>query len=136
MALATEPVSPRIVLNESYGSDGALVRVELRRDGSAEGLVLAYEGKTCELDVAVVFAVFAKLGKEMDPDVAPNGSVLELGEGSRLCALRHLARFDVIARDYVVLDRVGRPPVVELATSVSAALVHLAEAALRRDTHT
>ena len=38
------------------------------------------------------------------------------------------ALYDVIARDFVVLEREGRAPVAELATTVAAALVHLARA--------
>jgi len=40
--------------------------------------------------------------------------------------LRHRARYDVIARDFLVLTRPDAPPLAELSTSIAAALVHLA----------
>lgn len=56
---------------------------------------------------------------------------LDLGGGATLVMLRYLARFDVIARDWVVLVREEKEPVCELATSITAALLYLVAASSR-----
>ena len=61
--------------------------------------------------------------------IALDGPSVELGDAGVLYCIRHRGRYDVIARDFVVWAAPGREPVAELATSVSAALVHLAKAA-------
>ena len=128
MRQETEPSLPTpLLLHESHGSDGSPLRVELRR-GQA-GLELWYEGKVCELDAEVIFAVFDRLARELDDAVTLEPHAFDLGGGASLRALRHLARYDVIARDYVVLERPNQVPLVELSTSITAALVHLAESA-------
>jgi hypothetical protein len=45
--------------------------------------------------------------------------------------LRHLGRYDVIARDFFVLLRPGAEPLAELAATIAAALTHLARASRR-----
>lgn len=124
-----ETESPTLLLHESHGADGAPALVVLRR--GADSLELLYEGKVCELEPEVVFAVFDRLARELDDAVALEPHAFELGQGATLRALRHLARYDVIARDYLVLERPNQVPLVELATSITAALVHLAESATR-----
>jgi hypothetical protein len=114
-----------LLLHESHGADGAPLRIELR--GGPEGLELSYEGKLCALEPEVVFAVFDRLARELDDAVALEPNAFDLGQGATLRSLRHLARYDVIARDYLVLERPNHVPLVELATSITAALVHLAE---------
>lgn len=39
--------------------------------------------------------------------------------------LRHLARYDVIARDFLVYRTPNEEPITELASAVTAALMHL-----------
>jgi hypothetical protein len=51
---------------------------------------------------------------------------LELDGGRRISLLRYRARYDVIAKDFLVFEAPNRAPVAELATSVAAALAHLA----------
>jgi hypothetical protein len=55
--------------------------------------------------------------------------VLDLGDGRGLRHVRHLARYDVIARDYLVYEGRGREPLCALATTVAGALAHLGRAA-------
>jgi len=123
------PAETELLLHETFGDGVAPERTTLTRDGDA--LVLGHGGDETELDPALVVAVFARYAKELDPGVALSGPALPLGPGLHLRRLRHLARFDVIARDYLVLEREGEPPRVELATAITAALVHLAHAARR-----
>jgi hypothetical protein len=43
----------------------------------------------------------------------------------KLHPLRHLARYDVIARDFLVLSQPEAEPLAELATTIAAALSHV-----------
>lgn len=133
------PRPTELLLLETFGDEGRSARTVLRREDDA--LVLALDDDEYEIEPKLVFAVFARYAKELDPSVTmpDDADTLSLdattgsGSGSRLVRLRHLARFDVIARDYLVLVREGEPALVELATAITAALVHLVSAA--RSTH-
>jgi hypothetical protein len=67
-----------------------------------------------------------RYGKALADDIVVSGPTLELEGGRRVSLLRHRARYDVIAKDFLVYEAPNREPVAELATSVSAALAHLA----------
>lgn len=114
------------------GDDEAGVALELDEapDDAEEPLCLVYEAKRVAVPWAVLCAVFARYGREKAPEVrlADDAPRLPLGDGRALVHLRHRARYDVIARDFLVLERPGEPPLVELSTAIAAALVHLAEA--------
>jgi hypothetical protein len=114
-------------LNESHDADGRAVRVSVFVD---EGeLVLDYEDREVVLAFPLVEAVFERFAKPLDPTIVPRGVRLEVGARGTLSHLRHLARYDVVARDYVVLERPGKEPLAELCTAIAAALVHVAERA-------
>lgn len=73
-------------------------------------------------------AVMKRYGKALD---APESEMmvderLELGDGRALVRFRFMRRYDVIARDYLVLYRRDEEPLCEMATSITAALDHLA----------
>ncbi len=121
------PTSPALVLNESHDVEGRAVRVAVFVDDGE--LVLDYEGREVVLPFALVEAVFERFAKPLDPTIVPRGVRLEVGSAGALTHLRHLARYDVVARDYVVLDRPGKEPLAELCTAIAAPLVHLAERA-------
>ncbi len=57
-----------------------------------------------------------RYGRPLDEAVPLAGPALELGEGRRLVQLRFRPRFDVIARDYLVLEAPPEPPFAELST--------------------
>lgn len=118
---------PSLVLNESHDADGRAVTVALFVE--EDELVLDYEDREVALPFPLVEAVFERFAKPLDPTIVPRGVRLEVGSSGSLVHLRHLARYDVVARDYVVLDRPGKEPLAELCTAVAAALVHLAERA-------
>jgi Ca2+-binding RTX toxin-like protein len=56
-------------------------------------------------------------------------AALDLGGGRVLHHVRHLARYDVIAKDYLLYERPDGEALGALATTVTAALSHLARAA-------
>ena len=119
-------------IHESARADGSLSPLHLRRDDG--GLALVSEDGVEPLPDGALDAVMRRFGQPIDPaarlvDVA----ALELLEprGARLRHVRHLARFDVIARDWLVLEVPGREPTGALATTVAGALSHLARAAAR-----
>jgi len=73
-------------------------------------------------------AVMKRYGKPLD---AQDGDMmvderLELGDGRALVRFRFMRRYDVIARDYLVLYEAEGDPLCEMATSIAAALDHLA----------
>jgi hypothetical protein len=58
-------------------------------------------------------------------------AMLDLGRGRVLRHVRHLARYDVIARDYLVYETAGAEPVIALAATIAGVLAHLSRAAHR-----
>ncbi|WP_394850057.1 hypothetical protein LZC95_21680 [Pendulispora brunnea] len=130
--------SPALTIDEHLRPDGTLQGTRL---SSCEGGVrIVIDGELdAELPLAVLDQVMARYGKPLAEDIALEGPRLTLKNGSALCMLRHRARYDVIARDFLVYVRTGETPLVELSTSVAAALAHLARAVgsntLVRDDH-
>ncbi len=114
----------QIKIHEITAADGTLTPVFLGfEDGilSIDGLPLVDEA---------LFAVMQRFGGPLETseklvDVAR----LELAGGAVVRHVRHLARFDVIARDDLVDEAPGDEPLCALAVTVSAALAHLARAA-------
>lgn len=117
------------MLDEHVADDGALLRTRLRHDG--DRLVLVEPDAERALPDGAIEATFARFGGELDDAVNVVGDGLAIGEGASLHALRHLARYDVIARDYLVLRRPGAPARVALGVTIAGALRHLARAAER-----
>ncbi len=93
--------------------DGALV---LRLDDASAAVV----------ELSVLEAVMRRYGKPLAPEVVVSGPTLALGGGRTLSSLRHRARYDVIARDFLVYQAPGFEPIGELAASITAALSYLA----------
>jgi hypothetical protein len=116
-----------LLLDERIQDDGSLERVTL---ASRDGALLLQVGSATPLLLpdGALERVMARYGKPLAPDVALGGPVLDAGGGPGVRMLRHRARYDVIAKDYVVYTAPGREPVAELAVAVTAALVHLARA--------
>ena len=88
------------------------------------------------LPIVALERVMERYGKPLADGVALDGpgaaslTLGPLGEGGVLYRIRHLARYDVIGKDFIVWKSgPSSEPVAELATAVSAALVHLARAA-------
>jgi hypothetical protein len=120
-------------IHETTRSDGSLAPIHLGFvDGSLA--ILSDEG-TFALPAGALEAVLVRFGAPLDrrEDLIPIAS-LDLGDGGILRHVRHLGRWDVIARDYLVLER-GSGPGAEarcaIATTVAGALQHLGRAARR-----
>jgi hypothetical protein len=75
-------------------------------------------------------AVMARYGAPWDPQArVALVATLALPAGCSLAHVRHLAGYDVIARDYLIYRAVSGEASCALATTLSAALCHLAHAA-------
>lgn len=107
-------------------ADGALSTTSLVVEDGV--LVLVESGQALPLPPGALEAVMKRYGAPLDEN--ENVAVidtLELDVGV-LRHVRHLARWDVIARDWLVYDVPEREPVAAMATHVAAALGHLARA--------
>jgi len=102
--------------------------------GAEDGaLVVRVAGESTLLPMSVLEAVMARYGKPLEDGVPlpPGAPSVDLGDGGVLRLVRILGFYDVIAKDFLVWEPrgAGREPLAELATSVSAALVHFVRAA-------
>ncbi|HEX2659227.1 MAG TPA: hypothetical protein VHU40_13180 [Polyangia bacterium] len=117
-------------IREFTDPTGALAAVYLRCTKDGQEIIrgdeiLALPGKALD-------AVMARYGDLFDPE-APITVVgnLELDAGRILRHVRHLAGYDVIARDYLVYDVPDAPPLCALSATVARGLEHLATIARR-----
>jgi hypothetical protein len=107
------------------------VYLRLQTDGST-GLELIESSGALPLPAEALEKVMARYGAPFDEEaeLAVIGE-LDLGDGRRLRQVRHLAGYDVIARDYLVLDTTSGDSLCALGTTVAGALQFLGRAALR-----
>ncbi|HEY2410187.1 MAG TPA: hypothetical protein VGI10_29485 [Polyangiaceae bacterium] len=113
-------------LYEKTADTGQLVGVFLQV--SAERLELIEGANRFDVPDAALDAVMRRYGTPFDPNarIARIDS-LELGLGRSLLHVRHLAGYDVIARDYVVYEASALDePLCALSVTVAGALMHLA----------
>jgi hypothetical protein len=115
----------RLLIDERATPDGPLQRTWLEL---AEGkLALRFdETLVAIVELSALEAVMERYGRALADDIVLSGPTLELEGGRRLSLFRHRARYDVLAKDFLVYEAPDREPLAELATSVSAALAHLA----------
>jgi len=114
-----------LIIGEKILDDGTRETVTLDvRDG--EVVLVVGGGQAVVLPEGALEHVMARYGKPLAPDVALDGPRLDVGGGRALQLLRHRARYDVVARDFLVWSAPGQEPVAELAIAVAGALVHLA----------
>jgi hypothetical protein len=119
-------------IHEFILANGELSPILLRREGQT--LVLSGEDGELALPAGALRAVMLRYGAPFDSEApCQRAGELELGGGARLEHVRHLAGYDVIARDYLVYAEPGFAPLCAMATNVAGALRHLGLAALRRD---
>ncbi len=118
-------------IHELVLPSGELSSVYLRVDG--EGLVLIGDDAELALPAGALRAVMLRYGAPFDADAKSmtQGS-LELPGDASLRHVRHLAGYDVIARDYLVYAEPSVEPVCAMATTVAGALRHLGLAARPR----
>ena len=112
-------------VREFTDATGALSAVFLRqRDGALE---IVDGTDAIPLPAGALAAVMSRYGAPFDPDATVSVvEALALDEGATLRHVRHLAGYDVIARDYLVYDAAGADPLCALSTTVARALQHLA----------
>jgi hypothetical protein len=111
-------------IHETFGDGDRAEASYLKMEDSELCLVLPASEVVLPSDIVV--RTFERFGKPLDPDIVLNEDAsLEIGHGMKVYTLRHLARFDVIAKDYLVLTRAGHEPLADLAISIYGALVHL-----------
>jgi hypothetical protein len=117
-----------LTIHEWVTEDGATETVAI---GEEAGALLVRVGKepVVALPILALERVMERYGRPLADGVPLEGPRIDLGEGRSLCRIRHLARYDVIAKDFVVWSAPGREPLAELAVAVSGALVHLAKGA-------
>ncbi len=115
-------------IHEFILPNGELSSVLLR--GDAESLWLVSEDGELGLPAGALRAVMLRYGAPFDPDaLSESHGVLVLSAGASLRHVRHLAGYDVIARDYLVYAEPGIEPVCAMATNVAGALRYLGIAA-------
>jgi len=114
-------------IHEFSSPSGSLSSVYLQSDG--DELVIVSEEGSWPLPAGALAAVLTRYGAPFDADAQTSliGS-LELSPGERLRHVRHLAGYDVIARDYLVYERADDEARCALAAPVTAALLHLGRA--------
>jgi hypothetical protein len=114
-------------IHEWLTEDGSREAVELGEEDGA--LIVREGGADVALPMAALERVMERYGKPLADGIPLSGPKLDLGDVGTLYCIRHLARYDIIARDFVVWAPKGGEPLAELARAVSGALVHLARAA-------
>jgi hypothetical protein len=133
----------RLKIHETTTEGGGLDPVFLVVENGALGITDTGGTETLPLPDGALGAVMAKFGAPLEPAEAEakqgrliDVATLDLGDGRSLRHFRHLARWDVIARDYLVYDdgAGGAEKPCALATTVTAALQHLGRAGRRGST--
>lgn len=120
----------KLKVHETTTKDGGLSPTFLSLENNVLCITLEAENLKLELPDGALEAVMARFGKPLEPtERVVSVDALELGGGRKLRHVRHLARYDVIARDYLVLEAPGDEPLCALATTVAGALAHLGRAA-------
>lgn len=116
-------------IHEWISETGARETLDVSAEDGA--LVVHVAGVAARLPMLVLERVMERYGKPLEDGIAldgPGSARIDLGGGSVLHRIRHRGYYDVIARDFVVWTSEGREPLAELATGVSAALAHFANA--------
>ena len=117
-------------IHETALTDGSLAVTFLVVEEGA--MLLASPEGTFALPVGALDAVMTRFGKPLEAsEVVSEVAALDLGGGDLLRHVRHRARYDVIARDFLVYETTGGDALCALATTVAGALGHLGRAALR-----
>ena len=122
-------------IHELTSDTGALEGVFLRVTSGGAVLEIVEPSGALPVPSGALEKVMARYGAPFDTEAHVDVvGELPLGDGRRLRQVRHLAGYDVIARDYLVLDQGDEESLCALATTVAGALQHLARAAVRLDT--
>ena len=114
-------------IHEFSSPSGELSAVYLRVVD--EQLVIMSDDGEWPLPQGALRAVLARFGAPFDADARISTiATLDLPGGEVLRHVRHLAGYDVIARDYIVYDAPPEAALCALSATVAAALLHLGKA--------
>jgi hypothetical protein len=114
-------------IHETMTASGEPATVYLTVDDG--GLAVVADRERFALADIALDAVMMRFGAPLEPaEPLAEVATLDLGGGRALRHVRHLGRYDIIARDYLAYDVPGREPLCALATTVAGALVHLGRA--------
>jgi hypothetical protein len=114
-------------------AEGRLSGVYLRvPDGAPGSLEIVEESGALALPPQALEKVLERYGAPFDAEAEiVVVAELDLGDGRKLKHVRHLAGYDVVPRDYLVLDGTGAEALCAMAATVAGALLHLARVAQR-----
>jgi hypothetical protein len=114
-------------IHEFSSAAGELSSVYLRVENGQ--LEIVSEDGAWALPETAVHAVLSRFGAPFDNEATVSTiAELELASGERLRHVRHLAGYDVIARDYIVYVQPGGESLCAMSATVAAALLHLGRA--------
>ena len=114
-------------IHEFSSAGGELSAVYLRL--AAGQLEIVSEDGAWPLPQGALRAILARFGAPFDADARISTiATLDLPGGEVLRHVRHLAGYDVIARDYIVYDAPPDEAWCALSATVAAALLHLGKA--------
>ena len=114
-------------IHEFSSANGELSAVYLRI--AAAQLEIVSEDGAWPLPQGALRAILARFGAPFDPAARISTiATLDLPGGEALRHVRHLAGYDVIARDYIVYDAPPDEVRCALSATVAAALLHLGKA--------
>jgi hypothetical protein len=115
-----------MLVDEHILPDGSVSRVHLTAAG--DRVLLQADGAPRALPLSALAAVMRRYGRPLEAEVAPapDDAVLDFPDGSGLRRFAFRAAVDAAARDYLLWIEPGREPLAALATSIAAALAHLA----------
>ncbi|MEO7037314.1 MAG: hypothetical protein ABI548_25395 [Polyangiaceae bacterium] len=114
-------------IHEFSAASGELSTVYLRVDTTQ--LEIVSDDGAWPLPQGALRAVLARFGAPFDADARVSTiASLDLPGGGVLRHVRHLAGYDVIARDYIVHEAPPDEALCALAATVAAALLHLGRA--------
>jgi hypothetical protein len=117
----------RLLLDERILADGRVVRTWATTGAPGQLAIANDDGASGALPVAALDRVMARFGKPLADGIELDGDTLEL-DGGTLRRLRFHAAVDATGRDYLIWERASHEPLCLLATTATAALLHLLRA--------
>ena len=121
-------------IHEFSSLSGELCGVYLRVVDAQELEIISEDG-AWPLPQGALRAVLARFGAPFDATACISPvATLELPHAESLQHVRHLAGYDVIARDYIVYRAPPDEPLCALSATVAAALLHLGKANHKKHT--
>ncbi len=114
-------------IHEFSSASGELSAVYLRVE--AGQLQIVSDDGAWSLPQGALHAILARFGAPFDAEARISViASLDLPGGEVLRHVRHLAGYDVIARDYIVYEAPPNEALCALSATVAAALLHLGKA--------